>query len=334
MYEKKRYNLQEPSVGATDSNVENEVELLIERSVAGCRCAVDPRVGKKSVVLRLSSEVAELVKWVLLLVSNEENLLDSAVDVEVDVVFSPLHAVGVEAVGVFAAADLLGASGLPVGIGLVGRAPVSGTVVDVAATFAVLAAVATRLHDIDLATPRPLAVDVVLGHHPDRGPEPITLGKLCNNLDLTVTNALLALSGETGRADGRNHVAFGGVGANEAGGVLVACARAVATSALVQVESVVGVHLVGSNIGGLGGEGRHDVKAISVDVAVLVVGGGPVECVVAEAIDLDFASPNVRVECLEVVLVDKAKLKCCQLKSRDWIEDRGYVHLLERKGRL
>jgi hypothetical protein len=76
------------------------------------------------------------------------------------------------------------------------------------------------------------------------------------------------------------------------------------------------------------------VKAISVDVAVLVVGGGPVECVVAEAIDLDFASPNVRVECLEVVLVDKAKLKCCQLKSRDWIEDRGYVHLLERKGRL
>ena len=122
MYEKKRYNLQEPSVGATDSNVENEVELLIERSVAGCRCAVDPRVGKKSVVLRLSSEVAELVKWVLLLVSNEENLLDSAVDVEVDVVFSPLHAVGVVAVGVVAAADLLHLGGTPVSIGLRGRA--------------------------------------------------------------------------------------------------------------------------------------------------------------------------------------------------------------------
>jgi hypothetical protein len=53
------------------------------------------------------------------------------------------------------------------------------------------------------------------------------------------------------------------------------------------------------------------VKAISVDIAVLVVGGSPIECVVSEAIDLDFASPNVRVECLEVVLVDKAKLRCC-----------------------
>jgi hypothetical protein len=265
----------------------------------------------------LSGEVAKLVKRLFLLVSDEENLLDSAVDVEVDVIFSPLHAVGVEAVGVFAATDLLGAGGLPVGIGLVGRAPVSGTVVHVAAAFAVFAAVATRLHDIDLATPWPFAVDVVFGHHPDRGPEPITLRKFCDDLDLTVTDALLALGGETGRADGRNHVAFSGVGANEAGGVFVTCARAVATSALVQVESVVRVHLVGSDIGSLGGEGGDDVKAISVDVTVLVVGGGPVECVVAEAIDLDFASPNVSVEGLEVILVDKAKLKqCYQYKSR------------------
>ena len=59
------------------------------------------------------------------------------------------------------------------------------------------------------------------------------------------------------------------------------------------------------------------MKAIGIDVAVLLVGGGPVEGVVAEAIDLDFMSPDVSVECFEVVLVDKAKLKCCQHKSRD-----------------
>ena len=311
-------NLQEPSVGATNGNVKNKVEVLIERSVAGRGCAVGPRVGEKSVVLGLGGEVTKLVEWLLLLVSDEQNLLDSAVDVEVDVIFRPLHAVGVKAVGVFAAADLLGSGGHPVGIGLVSRAPVSSAVVNVATTFAVLAAVATRLHNVDLATPWPVAVDVVLGHHPDRRPEPISLRKFSNNLDLTITDAFLALGAETGRANGRNHVALLRVGANEAGGVLIACAGAVATCTLVQVESVVGVHLVGSDIGGLSGEGRYDVKAIGIDVAVLFVGGGPVEGVVAETIDLDFMSPNVSVECFEVVLVDKAKLECCQHKLRDF----------------
>lgn len=307
-------DLQEPSVGSTNSDVQNEVKFLVKGSIAGGGCAVDPRVVEKSIVLGLCREVAKLVERLLLLVSDEENLLDSAVDVEVDVVFRPLHAVGVEAVGVLAAADLLGSGGHPVGIGLVGWAPVSSAVVNIAATFAVIAAVATRLHDINLATPWPLAVDVVLGHHPNRRPEPISLRKLCNNLDLTVTNALLALGAETGRADGRDHVAFRRVGADEAGGVLVTCARSIATCALVEVESVVGVHLVGSDIGGLGGEGRHDVKAISIDVAVPLVGGGPVESVVAEAIDLNFMCPNISVECFKVVLVDKAKLRCHQHK--------------------
>ena len=248
-----RRNLQEPSVGATDSNVENEVKVLIEWSVAGGGSAVDPRVVEKSIVLRLGGEVTELVKRLLLLVSDEQNLLDSAVDVEVDVVLSPLHAVGVVAVGVFAAANLLCASRLPVGIGLVGGTPVSSAVVDVAATFAVLGTVATRLHDVNLATPWPVAVHVVLGHHPDRRPEPIALGELSDNLDLAVANALLALGAEAGRTDRRDHVAFVRVGADEAGGVFVACARAVATRALVQVEGVVGVHLVGGDIGCLGG---------------------------------------------------------------------------------
>jgi hypothetical protein len=57
------------------------------------------------------------------------------------------------------------------------------------------------------------------------------------------------------------------------------------------------------------------VKTFSIDVAVLVVGGGPVEGRVAKAIDLNFMSPDVGVESFEVVLVDKAKLSNCQHKS-------------------
>lgn len=51
------------------------------------------------------------------------------------------------------------------------------------------------------------------------------------------------------------------------------------------------------------------METFGVDVAVLLVGGSPVECVVTEAVDLNFVCPDVSVECLEVVLVDKAKLK-------------------------
>ena len=56
------------------------------------------------------------------------------------------------------------------------------------------------------------------------------------------------------------------------------------------------------------------MKTFSIDVAVLLVGGSPVECVVAETIDLDFMSPNVGVEGLEVILIDQAKLRSCQRK--------------------
>ena len=58
------------------------------------------------------------------------------------------------------------------------------------------------------------------------------------------------------------------------------------------------------------------METISVDVAVLVVGGGPVEGRVTKAVDLDFMSPDVGVESLEVILVDKAKLSSCQHKSK------------------
>lgn len=76
------------------------------------------------------------------------------------------------------------------------------------------------------------------------------------------------------------------------------------------------------------------MKAISIDIAVLLVGGGPIEGVVAEAIDLNFVSPNISVQCFEVVLVDKAKLKTLSAHVMRLLNDLRYVHLLECKGRL
>jgi hypothetical protein len=109
-------NSQEPSISSTDSNIENQVEILIERCIAGCAGAVCPRVIQQCRIFGLGGEVTELVERLLLLVTQKENLLDSAVNVEVDVILSPLHAVGVERVGIFATADLLCAGRAPVRI--------------------------------------------------------------------------------------------------------------------------------------------------------------------------------------------------------------------------
>jgi hypothetical protein len=88
-------NSQEPSVGTTNSNVEDEVEALVEWRVAGSGCAPRPRVGKKGLVLGHFLKLAKLVERLLLLVTDEEDLLDPTVDVEVDVFLGPLDAVGV-----------------------------------------------------------------------------------------------------------------------------------------------------------------------------------------------------------------------------------------------
>lgn len=72
-----------------------------------------PRVGQKSAVLSLLSKVANIIEGLVLVESNEENLVDAAVDVEVDVVRGPLHAKGVVTLGVVLAADLFGIGGLP-----------------------------------------------------------------------------------------------------------------------------------------------------------------------------------------------------------------------------
>lgn len=58
------------------------------------------------------------------------------------------------------------------------------------------------------------------------------------------------------------------------------------------------------------------METLNIDVAVLLVGGGPVEGVVAETINLDFVGPNIGVECFEVILVDQAKLRCCQYEIK------------------
>lgn len=51
-----------------------------------------------------------------------------------------------------------------------------------------------------------------LRHHPNRGPQPVSLGHLRLDLDLAVLDALLALGVDTGGADGVDYAAYNGGG--------------------------------------------------------------------------------------------------------------------------
>jgi hypothetical protein len=192
---------------------------------------------------------------------------------------------------------------------------VSCAVVKVATTSGVFDVVTATLRDIDLATSRPVAVNRLLGHHPNGGPKPVAFGHLRDHLDLTIANALLSLGGQACRSDRRDHGALLGVGSDEARRVRAACARTVTALLVADVECVVGPHLVWCDGRCLVREGRHDVQTLCVDVAVLLIGRSPIEGAVTEAIDLNFMRPYIGVESLEVVFVDETELSVLLAKK-------------------
>lgn len=104
--------------------------------------------------------------------------------------------------------------GPPEGVGQGGRAPVQRRGDDVVAALRVRVVVSARLGQVDLARLRPLAVRVVDGHHPDGGPEPVSLRQAGGDFDAAVfdggSQAGVEAGGEDGRDDGG--VAGGGVG--------------------------------------------------------------------------------------------------------------------------
>jgi hypothetical protein len=193
--------------------------------------------------------------------------------------------------------------------------PVSCAIVKVATTSGVFDVVTTALRDIDLATSRPVAVNRLLGHHPDGRPEPVAFGHLCDNLDLTIANALLSLGSQACRSDRRDHGALLGVGSDEARRVRAACAGTVTALLVADVECVVGPHLIWCDGCCLIREGRHDVQTLCVDIAILLIGRGPIEGAVTEAIDLNFMRPYIGVESLEVVFVDETELSVLLAKT-------------------
>lgn len=113
---KKQSYIQEPPILRTNCHIKNQVKFLIKRRITRRRIRHGPWVCEQSLVLGHLGEAAKVVERAVLLEADEHDLVDAAVDVEVDVAWGPLDAECVKAVGEVAAAELFGVCGSPVAV--------------------------------------------------------------------------------------------------------------------------------------------------------------------------------------------------------------------------
>ena len=178
------FTILKPAIRATDANVENQVECVVERSVAVAR--LGPGVDVTRATGIGEREVAPLPEPLLEIC--EQHSQQARVNIGEYVVLAPLDAKGVVVVCKGCVQCLvLNICPPPRIVRRVGP-PVKGGRDDVIASFGVGSIVPTALGDVHLARRRPVAVGIVDGQHPYGWPQPEAGGKLGLNLDAAVRN--------------------------------------------------------------------------------------------------------------------------------------------------
>lgn len=302
----------EPAVGAADGDVEDEVEVVIERRLEPARLA--PRVHQSGPVGVRQGKVAPLPER--LVEVGVEHLQEAGVDVGEEVLLAPLEPEGVEALGVGRVQRPPLDVGPPPGV--VGRvgSPVQGAADDVVAALPVRVVVPARLDDVDLARERPRPVRVRDRQHPDGRPEPVARRQLGPHLDAAVGNGRALLRVDASGADGVEDGSIGDVGARHAVGEHLGRADALGR----QIQDVVGRQEL------LILQGGHDHQLPVLDEDVLLSVGGLLELAIPavsvstsstgrvvrresggvcapESTDFDLLRPNGLVEPLAEVFV-------------------------------
>ena len=138
--------------------------------------------------------------------------------------------------------------------------------------------VSARLHNVDLTGSRPVHIDVVLGKHPNRGPEPVALGKLSLHLNAAVLDRSTELGVDATGLDRVDDCTIGGVGDGDTVGEFSTSA-----AAATQIDDVVVVDQA------LVLESRLDNKNAILEEDVLISVGGLLELPVT-------AMPSVTVD--------------------------------------
>ena len=161
-------NLLEPAITGAHSNIEDEIEILIERRVhVG---GILPRILEESRILDLRGEIASLPEIFARLEAHEEDLHEAAVEIRVDVVLGPLDPERVILLGVVCTTQRFAVGRSPVGVCRGRWAPVEGAGHYIAAgrdaVDFVAVAVAAALGDVYFATAGPVTVGTFLRKHP------------------------------------------------------------------------------------------------------------------------------------------------------------------------
>jgi len=226
-----RSTVLEPTIGTTDSDVENEVEVLVEGSVV--LASSSPRVHESGTVTVANGESTLLPER--LVEVDVHDLEKTRVDVGENILLGPLEAESVETLGVCGVeSSVLVVVEPPTIVGRVGT-PVESAAHDIVAALSVGVVVSAGLHDINFTRTRPGTVYIVLGQHPDGGPQPVTLRELGLDLDATELDGCTTLGANASGLDGVDNGTVGGVGAGNTVGPDIRRAGAVCE----QVDDVV-----------------------------------------------------------------------------------------------
>jgi len=165
----------EVGVGATNGQVEDEVELAIERSRV---VLVDPRVVES---LRESSTLVEA----LLGEVDLEHLVCRVIKVSVKLLIIPVETISVELCTEGFIVLVLKMSHL-IAILIPAGTPVKSGTEPVVTLTSVAWSIPARLHDINFTRCGPRSIFVSFGKHPNGRPEPVTLRELSIDLNTAV----------------------------------------------------------------------------------------------------------------------------------------------------
>jgi len=186
----------EVAIGATGSDVHDQVEVLVEGGVD--LLLVGPRVIAIGPLTTFPERHLRCV--------NVENNVVRGVEIGSDSILGPEETIDMEVVSEgLIRSELL--SGLLITIGIPGGSPMQSGGELVVATSSARGVVTARLHDVDLTGCGPSAISLILGKHPNSGPEEVTLRKLCFDFDLSVLEVELAGGSDTSGLDWVDHVA-------------------------------------------------------------------------------------------------------------------------------
>ena len=202
----------EPTVGGTHTNIEDQIERVIERGIPSP--SLRPRVDVPSAIPIGERKGATLPEP--LVEVGVEHLQQSGVDVREEVVFAPLEAERVEFIRVGGVQSFSLIVCPPPGVvGWIGS-PVESGRDDVISALRMGGIVSTTLNEIDLTGRRPWAVCLLDGHHPDCRPQPEALGELGHDLDTAVRDRGSLLGADTSRLDRVDDGSVRGIGGRNA----------------------------------------------------------------------------------------------------------------------